>query len=226
ITQNRASLTAGTYNVTVTDNNLCTTTATATITQPAAALSAVATPTNVGCFGGSTGAINLTVTGGTTAYTYSWIGGITTQNRTSLAAGTYSVTVTDNNLCTVTASATITQPIAALTAVATPTNVSCFGGNTGAINLTITGGTTAYTYNWIGGITTQNRTSLAAGTYSVTVTDNNLCTATASATITQPIAALSAIPTTTSVSGFGSNSGAIGLTVTGGTIAYTYNWTG
>src|ERR1019366_2798199 len=118
ITQNRASLTAGTYNVTVTDNNLCTTTATATITQPAAALSAVATPTNVSCFGGNTGAINLTVAGGTTAYTYNWGGGITTQNRTSLAAGTYNVTVTDNNLCTTTATATITQP-AVLNAAAT-----------------------------------------------------------------------------------------------------------
>ena len=178
------------------------------------------------CFGGNNGAINLTATGGVTPYNFNWNGGVTTQNRTALNAGTYNVTVTDANACTTTTSATITQPAAALSASTTTTNVLCFGGSNGAITLAITGGTTAYTYNWTGGITTQNRTALTAGTYNVTVTDANACTTTTSATITQPAAALAASTTTTNVLCFGGNNGAITLAVNGGTTAYTFNWTG
>ena len=225
-TQNRTALTAGTYNVTITDANACTTSTSATITQPAAALSASTSTTNVLCFGGNNGAITLSVTGGTTAYSFNWGGGVTTQNRTALSSGVYNVTVTDANACTTSTSATITQPAAALSASTSTTNVLCFGGNNGAITLTVTGGTTAYTYNWGGGVTTQNRTALTSGTYNVTVTDANACTTTTSATITQPAAALSASTSTTNVLCFGGNNGAITLTVTGGTTAYSFNWGG
>ena len=81
-----------------------------TITGPAAALSASATGTNVSCYGLSNGAVNLTVSGGTAPYTYSWNNGATVEDLTSLPAGSYSVTITDDNGCTTTASATITQP--------------------------------------------------------------------------------------------------------------------
>jgi aminopeptidase-like protein len=137
------------------------------------------------CFGASTGSIDVSVSGGTSPYTYNWGGGITTQDRSGLAAGTYTVTVTDANACTKTVSATITQP-SALTVSETNVDVLCFGANTGSIDVTVSGGTSPYTYNWGGGITTQDRTGLAAGTYTVTVTDANSCTKTVSATITQP----------------------------------------
>jgi Zn-dependent metalloprotease len=225
-TPGRTNLGAGTYTVTVTDARNCTTTSSATITQPVAALTATATPTNVLCFGGSTGSIALTAAGGTTTYSYNWGGGITTPGRTNLAAGTYTVTVTDARNCTSTSSATITQPAAALTATATPTNVLCFGGSTGAIALTAAGGTTTYSYNWGGGITTPGRTNLGAGTYTVTVTDAHSCTTTANSTITQPAAALSATSTVTNVSCFGNTNGTISLTTTGGTASYSYNWGG
>ncbi|QQS29850.1 MAG: hypothetical protein IPM47_02515 [Sphingobacteriales bacterium] len=225
-TEDRTGLAAGTYTVTVTDANGCTGTSSATVTQPAAALSLSRTITNVLCFGNSTGAINLTVTGGTSPYTYNWGGGITTEDRTGLAAGTYTVTVTDTNGCTGTSSATVTQPAAALSLSTSVTNVLCFGNSTGAINLTVTGGTSPYTYNWGGGVTTEDRTGLAAGTYNVTVTDANNCTAVTSATVTQPAAALSLSRTITNVLCFGNSTGAINLTVTGGTSPYTYNWGG
>src|SRR5450759_3899486 len=98
-------LTAGAYTVTVTDNKGCTTTANYIVTQPAAALAASAIGTNVNCFGGATGTMTVTASGGTSPYTYSWntIPVQTTATATNLAAGTYTVTVTDNKGCTTTA---------------------------------------------------------------------------------------------------------------------------
>ena len=225
-TQNRNGLSAGTYTATITDNNGCSTTASASITQPLTALSATTASSNVSCNGGNNGTITLTANGGTAPYTYNWGGGITTQNRNGLGAGTYTATITDNNGCRTTASATITQPLTALSATTASSNVSCNGGNNGTITLTANGGTAPYTYNWGGGITTQNRNGLSAGTYTATITDNNGCSTTASATITQPLTALSATTATINVSCNGGNNGTITLTANGGTAPYTYNWTG
>ncbi|SEJ22658.1 SprB repeat-containing protein, partial [Flavobacterium terrigena] len=161
-----SGLAAGSYTVTVTDNIGCTATRNYTITQPPT-LNGSTVVTNVACNGGNTGAINLTPFGGTPGYTFNWGGGITTEDRTGLAAGTYSVIITDANGCTRTVSGiTVTQPTA-VSGTTVVTNIACFGGNTGAINLTPTGGTGPYTFNWGGGITTEDRTGLAAGTYSV-----------------------------------------------------------
>ncbi|MEO7976844.1 T9SS type A sorting domain-containing protein, partial [Flavobacterium sp.] len=142
---------------------------------------------NVSCNGGSNGTIDLTPTGGTGSYTYNWSDGITTEDRTTgLAAGTYSCTITDSNGCTGTVSGiTITEPTV-ITGTTIVSNVSCNGGSNGTIDLTASGGTPGYTYNWGGGITTEDRTGLAAGTYSVIITDANGCTANVSATIAQP----------------------------------------
>jgi|GEM_PF-3402010 len=214
-------LTAGTYSVVVTDANSYTTTATVTVAQPSA-LSASASATNVNCNGGNNGTIDLTVSGGTSPYTYSWSNGATTQDLSSLTAGTYSVLVTDAHGCTATVSKTVTQP-SVLTATAFNTNVSCNGGSNGTIDLTAAGGTTPYTYSWSNGATTQDLSGLNAGTYSVVVTDNKGCTATVIKTITQP-ATLSASATVSNVSCNGGTNGVIDLTVSGGTAAYTYNW--
>ncbi|MDO8969808.1 MAG: SprB repeat-containing protein, partial [Saprospiraceae bacterium] len=183
-TQDRSNLAAGTYTVTVTDASNCTKTISASITQPTAIV-LTETHVNVLCNGQSNGSIDLSVSGGTPAYTYNWGGGITTQDRSNLAAGTYTVTVTDANSCTKTLSASITQP-SALVLSTTQVNVLCTGNATGSIDLTVNGGTPAYSYNWTGGITTQDRSNLASGTYTVTVTDANNCTKTISATITEP----------------------------------------
>lgn len=225
-TEDRFSLVAGVYTCTVTDVNTCTVTALATVTQPASALSGATTVINVSCFGGNNGAINLTASGGTGPYTFNWGGGITTEDRTGLIAGVYTCTITDINACTAIASATVTQPASVLSAATVVTNVSCFGANNGAINLTPSGGTTPYTFNWGGGITTEDRTGLVAGVYSCTVTDVNTCTVVTSATVTQPTLALSASTTVTNVLCFGGSTGAINLTPAGGTTPYTFNWGG
>ncbi len=218
-TQNRTGLIAGTYNVTVTDANNCTQTTSANVTQPTA-LNISSTQTNITCNGASTGAVNITVTGGTAPYTYDWGGGVTTQNRTNLLAGAYNLTVSDANNCTATTSANITQATELVLSTSV-TNIVC-GSGTGTINLTASGGTVPYTYDWGGGVTSEDRTGLTAGTYTVTVTDANTCTATTSANITQTTSA-SLSTSVTNVSCFGTNTGAIDLTATGGA-PYTYNW--
>ena len=221
-TQNRTGLTTGPYTVTVTDNTGCTATASATITQPVSAINIVLVPVNATCTVGGT--ITTTVTGGTPSYTYNWGGGIATQNRNGLGAGTYTVTVTDANNCTATASVAITS---SATIVITPTTVpdSCHGGSDGAITLNVTGGSGGFTYNWGGGIVTPNRTGLAAGTYGVTVTDNSNCTASASITVNQPSVITPTI-VALNITCFGSSNGAITLTDSGGVPPYSYNWGG
>ncbi|MFN0175594.1 MAG: beta strand repeat-containing protein, partial [Saprospiraceae bacterium] len=221
-TQDRTGLTAGTYTVTVTDANACTKTLSVTITQPTAIVLST-TQVNVLCNGGSTGSIDLTVSGGVTPYTYSWSNSATTEDLSGIAAGTYGVTVTDANACTKFTSATITQP-PLIVLTETHVNVLCNGASTGSIDLTVTGGVTAYTYSWTGGATTQDRSGLAAGTYTVTVTDANACTKTLSATLTEP--APMVLTTTTTAACAGVNNGTIDLTVSGGIGAYTYLWTG
>lgn len=227
ITQNISGLISGTYIVTVTDANNCVATTSVQVTQPAAALSAsISVSQNVSCFGGNNGSINLAVSNGTAPYTYQWSNGATTQNLSSLATGTYTVTITDANGCTLIRNATVNQPAATLNPTVTSTgSVSCFGGNDGSVNLSVSGGTAPYTYLWNNGATTQDLTNVSSGTYNVTITDANGCIATAATTVTQPTAALTAgISSTQQVSCFSGNNGTITLTVSGGTTLYSYSW--
>ena len=225
-TEDRTGLTAGSYSVLITDVNGCTGTVNVTVTQPASVVSGTTVVTNIACFGGSTGAINLTPTGGTGPYTFNWGGGITTEDRTGLTAGSYSVLITDVNGCTGTVNVTVTQPASVVSGTTVVTNIACFGGSTGAINLTPTGGTGPYTFNWGGGITTEDRTGLTAGSYSVLITDVNGCTGTVNVTVTQPTSVISGTTVVTNIACFGGSTGAINLTPTGGTGPYTFNWGG
>jgi hypothetical protein len=220
----RTGLAVGTYIATVTDANGCTKTISSTI-LPAVVLAASATNTNVSCAGGANGTINLTVNTGTAPYSYNWGGGITSQDRTGLSAGTYTCTVTDFNGCTTVVTTTVTQN-AALIAAATPSNVACFGGATGSISLAAAGGIAPYAYNWGGGITSQTRTGLVAGTYAATITDVNGCTATTNSTVSQPTSAITGSAFATNANCFGAATGSMTLISNGGTLPYTYNWGG
>lgn len=173
------------------------------------------------CNGASTSSISLTALGGTAPYTYLWSNGAVTKDITNLAAGTYTVTVTDAQGCTMTTSATITEPtIVSLNAV--PTNSTCGFAN-GSINLTVSGGVTPYTYLWSNGITTEDLSGMLAGTSTVTVADANGYTKDTNATVLDTNG-----PTlsTTQVNVLcnGAATGSIDLTVNGGTAPYTYLW--
>ena len=219
-------LSAGTYTVTVTDANACQATRSFTINQPTALNTTAGSKTDVSCNGGGNGTATVSPTGGTPGYTYSWApSGGTNATATGLAAGTYTVTVTDANACTGTKSFTITQPTALNTAAGSKTDVSCNGGGNGTATVAPTGGTPGYTYSWApSGGTTATATGLAAGTYTVTVTDANACTGTKSFTINQPTALNTTAGSKTDVSCNGGANGTATVTPTGGTPAYTYSW--
>ncbi len=219
-----SNLTAGTYTITVTDANGCTITATAIITQPTA-LTASTAVIPVKCNGGNTGSATVTAGGGTLAYTYAWTpSGGTSATASNLTAGTYTITVTDANGCTKTATAVITQPTA-LTASTTTTLASC-GASNGSATVTVGGGTPAYAYLWApSGGTNALASGLSGGSYTVTVTDANGCTITASATVTNALGETATISGSTPVSCFGGNNGSATVSVVGGTAPYTYAWT-
>ena len=225
------SLVAGIYNVTVTDNNGCTASVSATITQPALSLGiTLNSVNNVACFGGTGTATANAATGGTLPYTYSWSGaGGSNLTTTSLAAGIYTITVTDNHSCTTSALATITQPASALgITLNSVSNVACAGNTGSATANAANGGTAPYTYSWsnVGG-TNLTATGLSAGIYSVTVTDSHACTASVSATITQPVSALGiTISSVTNIACFGGTGSVIANAASGGNSPYTYSWSG
>jgi hypothetical protein len=183
-TQTVTNLCPGTYTVTVTDAASCNfgVTQTFTITTNSNVPSVSATQTNVSCNGGNNGSSTANVTGGTPPFTYNWSNSQTSQTATNLSAGTYSVTVTDSLGCVGTGSVTITEPPALAIAFNNFTHTSC-GYSNGAISPSYSGGTGQYTYSWSNSQTTASVSNLAAGIYTVTVTDANNCTLSSSITI-------------------------------------------
>src|SRR5690606_28601388 len=155
---------------------------------------------HVSCNNGSNGSASVTVSGGTAPYTYSWSpSGGTAATASGLTAGTYTVTITDGNLCTITKSVTITQPTALTASAVQNFPASCLESTDANATVTVTGGTTPYTYLWDNGMMTANVDNLSVGTHTVTVTDFNGCTATTAVTITfedtvNPLPALVKLP--------------------------------
>lgn len=222
-TEDLNNLTAGTYSVTVTDNNGCQETHTVTLTEPTP-LQIQVLATDVSCYHMADGAIDITVSGGTPPYTYLWNNSAVTEDVSGLTSGNYRVTVTDSLGCIKIAIALITEPLAPLTVSYTSVNVRCNGGNNGAIDLTVFGGTSPYSYNWTNGAISQDLTALTAGTYSVTVTDAHQCDTMLTITITEPPQPLSASAVGIDVLCYGGYTGSIDLTVSGGTPPYIYVW--
>ncbi len=232
-TSSVTGLTAGTWSCTVTDANGCTSTRTFSITQPTALVASAASQTNILCNGGATGAASVTVSGGTAGYTYNWTPGNPTGDGTSsvtgLTVGTWTCTVTDANGCTTTQTFNITQPTLLVASAASQTNILCNGGATGAASVTVSGGTSAYSYNWTpgnpAGDGTASVTALTVGSWTCTVTDANGCITTQTFNITQPTVLVASAASQTNISCNAGTNGAASVTVSGGTAAYTYNWT-
>ncbi len=222
-TQTAIDLCPGTYTVTVTDANGCTSQRTVTINALSCTGFAVSiNETDLSCFNAGNGAATAVVTGGTAPFDYLWNTGATTQAISNLAAGTYSVTVTDNLNCSQNVDAVVSQP-ALLQAATAVDNVTCFGFDNGAIELTVTGGTTPYSFVWSNGSTAEDLTGLGPNTYNVVVTDVNGCTVNSSGIVTEP-AQLVATSVNTNVTCFGGSNGVINLTVTGGLAPYLFSW--
>jgi|GEM_PF-434937 len=219
-TSTATNLLAGNYTVTVTDSLGVSVTTSILITQPTN-LSTSISGTNVLCNGGATGSATLTVSGGTTPYQFLWTGGATSQNRTNLIAGTYTVTVTDHRGCTKTSTVSITQPTV-INPIITAHNATC-NENNGVLTINATGGVTPYQYQWSNSVQNDTISGLSPGIYTCTVTDGNNCTKTISDTIfVTPTITIDQIITNPETCT--QMNGSIEVDASGGTTPYQYAW--
>lgn len=221
---------AGNFTVTVTDENGCFTTANITLTAPPE-VTVNATITDVACQGEATGSIVVSVSGGTPNYDFNWAGDngfvSASQNVFGLPAGSYTLTVTDAAGCDDQQTFNIIEPDQ-IDYTATVTDVSCNGGNDGAIAIVPTGGTPPYTATWVnGGFTATGEiiANLVAGTYTLTLSDAEGCEVIADVIVNQPDPLDIAIDITP-ISCNGNDDATITAIITGGNAPYTYFWTG
>jgi len=180
------------------------------------------TVTDLSCAAGSTGGIDLDPNFGTGPYTFAWSNGATTEDLSNLNAGTYTVTVTDASSCNFQAFVVVKQLPSNVVLSTVTVPVLCFGGNSGSIDLTVTGGTAPYTYNWNNSVTTQDLQNLQAATYCITVTDAIGCTANTCTTLNAPSPIITSLVELSNTC----DAAAIQVNAAGGVLPYTYSWAG
>jgi len=226
---------AGSYFATLTDDYLTpgdplddqTTVVNVEITEPAQVLDGTIVAYPNTCYGGTDGILDLTPSGGTTPYSYSWntTPPSTTQDLSNLSAATYQVTITDNNGCIAIRSGEVTQPDSIYFEFLS-TQPSCYNTYTGSLSVNnLTGGTAPYSYLWSNTLTSPTISNIKSGNYWLKVTDSKGCNRTKSTYLNQPTE-ISVSHSENKPTCPESKDGSIGLTVSGGTPGYTYFWTG
>jgi hypothetical protein len=202
---------------------------------PVCNMTASATASNVLCNGQASGTVTVTPVGGTAPFTYAWSPmAMNTPTLNNLAAGTYTVTITDANGCNTTTSITINQPTTLSATQSNVINNVCNNGILGSVDITPTGGTAPYNITWNGPVNgnpagnevnnagnTYTIAGLATGSYAVTVSDANGCTSQTTVTITEPTPLVATSSATDELLGA---DGTATVNVSGGTAPYTYNW--
>lgn len=219
IGQNLNNVGVGNYNLLITDANNCQFSQTLTVLEPLPLQLSTLTLSNA-CDGAATGSAQVSVSGGTPPFSYSWNNGQTSAIATNLAVGTYKVWVTDAKGCKKTA----TISIISFQINLIPQNVSCFGGNDGAITVNASGGVGNYHYSWDNGQSTQVISNLLIGTYKVWVWDTTTCILNSSINITQPLPLHSLASSLKMIDCFGANTGNANININGGTAPYSYSW--
>ncbi|MEZ4775060.1 MAG: T9SS type A sorting domain-containing protein [Bacteroidia bacterium] len=176
--------------------------------------------------GTSDGALAVAPTGGVGAYSYEWsanAGSVTTPTATGLAAGIYSVVISDEVGCSEVVSVVLNNANAPTLSISASANISCNGANDGTATVTPTGGAGSETYLWDNGETTATALALAPGTHTCTVTDANGCKSFITVNITEP-AAINVSATATGVDCNGDTNGSVSASASGGSGALTYAW--
>lgn len=190
-TQNISGLSVGSYTVTATDANGCSSSLSGFVNQPDT-LSILSQRLNASCYGESNGALDITVLGGTEPYIYNWSTGNICQDLTGLSAGQYSVSIIDANGCSIDQSFTLTQPDPLVVHLSSPEffhgyNISMFGAGDGSIDATVAGGTAPYYYTYTSGEQTVGQENLGAGIYYFTCVDSLGCKSMDSIKLTEPL---------------------------------------
>jgi hypothetical protein len=222
-----SGLTAGDYNVIVTDNNGCSANIPVAVTQPFLLTLSTGTVKPISCNGLQDGEVDLTAAGGIMPYSYAIDGGSYQSNADikSLSRGSHLFNVKDNNGCTQQLSTNINEPDAVALAVTNVENILCNGASTGQITISASGGIGGYTFalNNLPAQSTGTFNNLPVGNYLLSVTDNNNCAAHQTVTLTQP-AALEISHLSKQPSCSYENDGSVGVTVSGGVAPYAYSW--
>ncbi len=221
-TQNIENLVAGTYYLTLTDYHNCQVIDSFVVTEPPLLTTSIDNIVNVNCNGENNGQATVEIQGGTSPYNVSWDNSITTPGNTLLNAGTHTVTVTDAHGCVTTDTVTITEPPLLTIVLDSSKDVLCYEGNDGQAYFTASGGTPPYSYLWSNGLTTDYSTTLTAGIYTITVTDDHGCSAEAQAVINQPDELI--VTTPPNIQHCNGLPLTVEASVTGGTLPYTYTW--
>ena len=230
VTQTATGLSAGVYYVNILDDNSCLKVDSVLINQPPCNdFTLGVNVTDVSCNGADDGSAFLVIAQGTPPYSIMWSSGeMDVMSVSGLAAGSYTVTVTDNSNCTTFKTFDVTEPDE-LTLGLAPTDITCFGADDGTIDLAVSGGTFPYSFEWtMGGniiAMIEDQSHLGPGTYSVEVTDDNGCTAVGSAGITEPVELMATFETEDVLCN-GDMNGSVDVTVSGGILPYSYSWTG
>ena len=221
----QTNLAPGNYTIMVTDNLGCQKAVTINIPSPPI-FDVTPVVTNISCFGAHNGSIVLNFVGGIAPVTLVWSDGSTAgTTRNNLAAGTYSVVITDSKPCTISRTFTIIEPQPLVLSANLSNALNCNNANSGAINLLVSGGTPPFTYLWNNGTVTEDLSNVSAGNYSVTVTDSRGCTKTAQYSITRPNPmVVSVITNTTADCDAYTVTQNFAAQVTGGVPPYQFNW--
>ena len=215
------TVSAGTHNYTVTDANGCSANTSVNVSEPTA-LNISLNITNASCHGETNGSIIANANGGTFPYLYSWSNGQYGQMINNLAAGTYTVTVSDLNNCTAVASGNVNQPDQIYVFLSSQP-AQC-GGNGGGSIASIIGGTSPFNYIWSNGVSENNISNVSPGSYSITVIDSNNCTASQNVTINTVGSLNVSISVLNPISCQGYSDGSLTANVANGVEPYSYNW--
>ena len=221
-TQNIQVSDQGTYAVTITDRFNCQASDEVEVNYLPTPLLSL-NGDEVACFGDNTAELIPSIIGGTGNFTYLWSNGQTNAIASDLGAGLYTLSLSDPNNCVYILQASVTQPSTALDATNLLVNgLDCAGNAVGSLNLNPSGGTPNYTFLWNNNATTSNLSGLSAGTYTVTLTDANGCTATNTAQISAPSSpSISLLNLTDENNQIG---GAIEIALSGGQAPYQVRW--
>ncbi|HVD98053.1 MAG TPA: OmpA family protein [Cytophagaceae bacterium] len=223
-TQDLASLPAGKYKVMVADANKCKDSLTVEVNEAGRLVVKVDSVSDILCYGYKKGSVGISVTGGTSPYKFSWSNGASTEDLVNVAAGTYSVLVSDANNCQEILSSEVKQNPLIVRSIDDVRNIKCFGDSTGKVDISVAGGIPPYTFIWNNGATSEDLSNVKAGKYTVIVSDAGGCKEASTTTVSEPQKLIAQIEDLKHIKCSGTNTGSISISVEGGVTPYKYKW--